>query len=244
MIIDITVADFIGNYFDKIFVVSIERAKDRQKKVGIILEPLPYEFFMGVDKENLNLAKLEQQGLYHNSRALKLSRQSKGIILGHIACSLSHRALYQHILSNHFQRVLVFEDDVVPLRENLLQLPETLGELPENWDLIYLGSIKRKEITLAIKLRHFFYRMFSTLGLKRPNRVIANNLLPVMYSPHLRTAGYPGCTHAYALTFEAAGKLLTIQTPVAFNAGNVMSYTIMNGQLKTFIAEPNFFDQE
>lgn len=199
---------------------------------------------MGVDKKNLNLAKLEQQGLYSGSRARRLSRQNKGMILGHIACALSHRALYQHILSNHFQRVLVFEDDVLPLHKNLVQLPETVDELPENWELIYLGYTKHKKKTPSLKLKQIYHKILSSLGLMKRNRSIANNLLPIMYSQHLRIAGYHDCTHAYGLTFEAAKKLISIQTPVAFNSDNLLSYSIMNGQLKAFITEPKFFGQE
>ena len=73
---------------------------------------------------------------------------------------------------------------------------------------------------------------------------MVTNLLPKPYSAHLKRAGFHDCTHAYAVTIEGAKKLLAAQTPVVYRADDLLSSTIMKGDLKAFITVPKFFDQE
>ena len=73
---------------------------------------------------------------------------------------------------------------------------------------------------------------------------MVSNLLPGPYSAHLKKAGFHDCTHAYAVTAEAAKKLLAGQSPVVYRADDLLSSTIMKGELSAFITDPKFFDQE
>lgn len=239
-----SVAQFLENYFDKILVITLERAKDRQQNVSKILSALNFEFFVGIDKNRLDYNALQEQGLYNDIKARKLHRQGKGMVLGAIACSLSHKALYEYIVRNNWQKVLVFEDDMVPLVKNLQLLPETLQELPEDWELVYLGYTKHEKVSPGLKRKQAFYKLISSMGLMKWNRTMVDKLLPLAYSRHLRIAGFHDCTHAYAISALAANKLIGLQTPVVFNSDDLLSHTIMNGQLNAFITEPKFFDQE
>jgi glycosyl transferase family 25 len=196
------------------------------------LAGLSYEFFFGVDKENLHMEQLIEQQIYDDKKASKLDRYGKEMITGHIACSLSHRNIYEVILRNGYDKVLIFEDDAEPLPNNLVQLPETMKELPGDWALVYLGYIKHEEVTPALKRKQALYKVLSSLGLMKWNPTMVSNLLPLAYSPHLKIAGYHDCTHAYALTASAAKALLSLQTPVAFNSDTLISYAILNGLIK------------
>ena len=64
------------------------------------------------------------------------------------------------------------------------------------------------------------------------------------YSKHLKKAGFHDCTHAYAVTLQAAKKLLAAQTPVVYRADDLLSATILKGELNAYVTEPKFFDQE
>ena len=76
------------------------------------------------------------------------------------------------------------------------------------------------------------------------NATMIKNLLPRPYSTHLNRAGFHDCTHAYAITRLAAEKLLAAQTPIVYRADDLLSSTIMKGELNAFVTEPKFFDQE
>lgn len=237
-----TAIQALTEYFDKIFVVSIPRFADRHAKVSQNLAGLHFDFFWGADKLQLGAENLQKE--YDDVRAKKLQRQGKGLNDGEIACSLSHRMVYEQMIRNGWQRVLILEDDVLPLEENLQQLTVTLQELPPDWELVYLGYLKHEEVTPALKRKQFFYKILSRLGLMKWTYKMVSNLLPRPYSAHLRRAGFHDCTHAYAVTISAAAKLLAAQSPVVYRADDLLSASILQGKLHAFVTVPKFFDQE
>ena len=234
----------LQNSFDKIFVVTVPRFTDRHKKVSENFRGLSFEFFWGADKLQIDPEKVKQDGTYDEVKAKKLQRQGKGLNLGEIACSLSHRMLYAEMIKHDWKKILILEDDVLPLIENMNVLPDAMKELPEGWELVYLGYLKHEKITPALKRKQFFYKILSALGLMKWNYTMVSNLLPKPFGTRLKKAGFHDCTHAYAITLSAAKKLLEAQTPVVYRADDLLSATILKGDLNAFITIPKFFDQE
>lgn len=91
MAIPSNISKYLEQYFDKIFVVSVTRFADRHEHVKKKLEGLPFDFFWGSDKLELDYDAAKMNGTYDEQRAKKLQRQGKALNLGEIACSLSHR---------------------------------------------------------------------------------------------------------------------------------------------------------
>ncbi len=238
------VSQFLQNYFDKIFVITIERAQDRHVQVKKQLEGLPFDFFYGTDKKNLQWDKLIEEKIYDDKKAKQLNRHGKGMILGHVACALSHRKLYEHIVEKGYKRVLIFEDDVVPLFGSIPQLSETIEELSPTWEMVYFGYQKYEEPTPGLKRKQFFYSILSRVGLLKWSPLMVSNLLPKPYSNHLHKAGFHDLLHAYAVSGDACRKLVEAQTPVVFNSDPLISHLILNGKLNAFITRPQFFTQE
>lgn len=234
----------LQNSFDKIFVVTVPRFTDRHKKISENFRGLSFEFFWGADKLQIDPEKVKQDGTYDEAKAKKLQRQGKGLNLGEIACSLSHRMLYAEMIKHDWKKILILEDDVLPLIENMNVLPDAMKELPEGWELVYLGYLKHEKITPALKRKQFFYKILSALGLMKWNYTMVSNLLPKPFGTRLKKAGFHDCTHAYAITLSAAKKLLEAQTPVVYRADDLLSATILKGDLNAFITIPKFFDQE
>jgi len=235
---------FLEKYFDHIFVITLEQAVDRQVNVKERLKGLHFDFFYGVDKHGLSWEKVNEEGIYDDKKARQLNRYSKGMILGHIACALSHRHLYQHILEKGYQRVLIFEDDAVPLFDRDGELQQSVGELPDDWELIYFGYNKNEIATPALKRKQAFYRIICHLKLIKWSSLMVNNFLPRPYSPHLQKAGFHDLMHAYGVNQLACKKLIRAQTPVVFNADPLITHLVMNGQLNAFITRKKFFTQE
>lgn len=225
-------------------VVSVPRFTDRHESLKQSLDGLPFDFFWGVDKLELNYDEAKTNGTYDELKARKLQRQGKVLNLGEIACSLSHRCVYEAIIENGWQKVLVLEDDVRPVNDVLNELPATLNELPPNWELVYLGYLKHERVTAGLKMKKFFYRIVSAFGLMTWTFKMVGNLLPKPYSRHLKKAGFHDCTHAYAVTLDGAKKLAAAQTPVVYRADDLLSATVMKGELNAFVTQPKFFDQE
>lgn len=163
---------------------------------------------------------------------------------GELACALSHRMVYEAMIKNNWDKVLILEDDVLPLYENLVLLPEVLNELPANWELVYFGYLKNEKVTVGLKVKQALYKIQSLLGLMTWSYKMISNMLPKLYSTHLKKAGFHDCTHAYAITLSGAKKLLAAQTPVVYRADDLLSHIILKGELNAFVTEPKFFDQE
>ena len=238
------IAGALQHCFDKIFVVSVPRFTDRHEKVKQQLEGLSFAFFWGADKLALDTDKLKADGTYDEAQTKKNQRQGKPLNPGEIACSLSHRMLYNEMIEHNWQKVLILEDDVLPLLDNMVSLPQALEELPPDWELVYLGYLKHEQVTAGLKAKQFFYKILSAAGLMKWSYTMVSNLLPRPYSRHLKKAGFHDCTHAYAVTLSAAKKLLKAQTPLVYRADDLLSSTILKGDLKAFVTEPKFFDQE
>ncbi len=235
---------FLEQFFSKIVVVSVPRFTARHEKIKQRLNGLAYDFFWGADKLQLDMETIKTDGTYDDAKTKQLHRFGKGLNLGEVACSLSHRMIYEQMIANNWKNVLIFEDDVVPLYENLEQLSQALNELPTDWELLYLGYLKHENVTLGLRVKQFFYKIGSSFGLMKWNSIMIRNLLPKKITPHLKKAGFHDCTHAYAITLEAAKKLVAEQTPVVYRADDLLSYNVMKETIKGFVTEPKFFDQE
>jgi glycosyl transferase family 25 len=236
--------NFLNAYFDKIFVVSVPRFADRHRTVTEKLQGLHFDFFWGTDKLNLDLEKAKTDGTYNETAAIKLQRQGKPLNSGELACSLSHRSVYFEMIKNNWQRVLILEDDIVPLEKVIDLLPDAVKELPANWELVYLGYLKNETVTTGARIKQLFYKLISSVGLMKWDYTMVSNMLPKPYSPYLKKAGFHDCTHAYAITLAAAQKLYAVQSPVVYRADDLLSHTILKGALHAFVTEPKFFDQE
>ena len=235
---------FLQLYFDKIFVVSLPRFTGRHQQVKQRLQGLNFDFFWGADKLQMDDEEVRSNGTYDEQRAKKLQRQGKALNLGEVACSLSHRNVYEWMIKNNWKKILILEDDVLPLYNNLNLLPGVLNELPADWELVYLGYLKHENINTNLKVKQFFYKILSRLGLMKWSYTMIKNLLPRPFSSHLKKAGFHDCTHAYAISLEAAKKLASEQTPVVYRADDLLSATILKGELNAFMTDPKFFDQE
>jgi glycosyl transferase, family 25 len=234
----------LHNFFDRVFVLTVPRFTGRQKKVKERLGGIPFEFFFGVDKNDLTPDFIGENYKYEKRNSLAVRQQFKPLNPGEIACSLSHRLLYQAMLDNNWQKILILEDDVVPDREKLTGLGKYLQELPADWELLYLGYLKNERPTLIKRLKRGWYTMQSLLGLSRMPSAMIQHILPRKFSHSLMKAGFHDCTHAYALTINGARKLLSAQTPVHYRADNLLSALIMKNQLNAFITREQLFNQE
>ena len=235
---------FLNGWADRIFVVSLERAVERRARVGERLAGLRYELFPAVDKLALDRERLFREGTWDERRTRRAFRHRAQMPMGQIACSLSHRAIYEAVVRNGWRRVVVFEDDVVPIPEGLSAVPAALGQLPPDWELCYLGYFGNREIPARARLRQALYVALAPLGLVRWRPGEATRLLPRPFSLNLRRAGRHMCTHAYAVTAAGARKLLAAQTPVAYHADQAIVSLVLGGKLNAFVTHPMAFDQE
>ena len=120
----------MNKYFDKVFVLNLDRRQDRMEKISEKLNKLEIKFerFSAVDGENLDFTpkyiNKPGSGLIENKYAL--------------ACLLSHLEIVKESKKRGYKRILIFEDDVLISKEIKVILQE-LRKI-KYWKLLYLGS--------------------------------------------------------------------------------------------------------
>lgn len=236
--------DSLNAYFDAIYVITIHRATDRRKKLIPLLQGLNYQFFYGMDKQLLETDANLLSSLYNEEKAKNFHRYSKPMTIGHVACSLSHRMVYEDMIKRNVKRALIFEDDVVPQFDALQHIPQILAELPENWDTVYFGYEKNGASTSGTTIKQYFYHALHAFGMLKWNHDMVKNLFAKPYSRHLLKAGYHDLLHAYGMSLRAAEVMVQLQTPIAFNADPAVAWAVSNGMLNAFITTPQIFMQE
>ncbi len=234
-------ATLLNNYFDKIYVVTLESALERHAFLKDSLKSLSFEFVYGQDKKNLTSSEISK--LYDDEKAKKNKLQSTSLKLGDIAISLSHRNAYQKMIDDKVGKALIFEDDAFFIEENVNALPSILEELPNDWDCIYFGYIKNETPSKLDLLKMRWYLLSRTLGFYKLSKLQIKNRFPKHFSQHLKIAGRHDCIHALGITQKAAKILVENQTPIQYGPDPLVATLSGKELLRSYITVPKIFDQ-
>jgi glycosyl transferase family 25 len=234
----------LNQFFDKIYVITLQRAADRQAHVRNELQGLDYEFFFGKDKQSFSINSLKEQGVYDEELAKKHHRYGKAMHTGQIGAAWSHAEVYKDVVENNYRRVFIMEDDIVIDKEAIRIFPNVLKELPADWELLYLGFDEREKAPPGIFFKKLFYHFLRLFRAIKFSHTAINHLYPRKVSTYIYEAGYHDCIHAYGITHSAAKKMLALQKPISFIADNLPAHAITNRILKGYIVLPKIINQQ
>jgi collagen beta-1,O-galactosyltransferase len=189
--------------FDKIFIINLERDYERKQKLELQLQKeniTSYEFINAVDGQNDDLQKYNFQVIPDWIEPYS----SKIMTKGEIGCSLSHYLIWERIMKEEWNQVLILEDDVVlcpHFSQILEQKKEEINQI--QYDLLYIGrrpslnEQTEQKISDSIVIPKYSYGAHAyILSLSGAQKLInANylqNLLPVdEFLPILYDPEYP-----------------------------------------------------
>lgn len=200
-----------------------------------------YSYFFGADKNEFTIEEAEQKGIFSEKLARRHHRFGKTMKHGEIACSLSHRFIYEDQIKQNLARVLIFEDDAVPDPAQLPMIPMILSEIPEDCELLMWGWDKNDTEPPGAFFKKLVYHAKHAAGRLKWNHKMINHLFARPYSAHLKKAGFHDYTYAYALSLSAAKKLAVMQTPVQYIADNLLAHAATNGIVHAYITWPKVF---
>ncbi len=229
---------YLNNYYDKIFVISVASATGRRELFAERFKGLEYSFFFGADKNEFTIDDAKASGLFNEELARFHHRFGKTMKHGEIACSLSHRYIYEEQVKLGYKNVLIFEDDAVPDQQQLLNIPLILAEIPKNAELLMWGWDKNDKPPPGAFFKKTVYYLKHAIGRLKWNYKMIRHLYAKSFSPHLRKAGFHDYTYAYALSLSGAQKLVEMQTPVQYIADNLLAHAATNQVLKSYIVWP------
>ncbi len=236
--------EHINSFFDKIYIITIARATERHEKIDLHLQGLNFEFFFGVDRRDLDIIQLNGQNIYNSNLAKKHHVWNQPMSTGQIACSWSHKKIYELQVLNQYKRVLILEDDVIINQVGIDLFAQIIQELPSTWELLYFDYHKRTDHNLTAKYRKVVSLFQHYLGQNNWTPHMIKHLYAEPFSQHLKKAGFHEYTSAYAITLSAAEKLLKLQTPISFIADNLLGYAITNQMIEAYLTMPRLFEQE
>jgi hypothetical protein len=107
------------NYFDKIYCINLE--KDVQRKENMI------SLFTELDI--LDIIQFVS-GVTHDD--------------SNIGCNKSCVNMFLDAKSNNYEKILMFEDDIAPIGDVLLNLEKCINDIEPDWDMFYLGGIPHR----------------------------------------------------------------------------------------------------
>lgn len=112
----------IEDFFDRIFVVNLDR---RPERWAHSLEQF----------RKLGITKFERFSAY--DRPLDHNKMPSGAI----GCTASHRAIFELVAYNKWPRVLILEDDFGICCDDVQgAFAESIKTLPADWEMFYLGA--------------------------------------------------------------------------------------------------------
>lgn len=113
----------LNNYFDKIYLINLDRQPHRLGKIWFKLKSLNIDFhrISAVDGALMDDVNLRVENKFV------------------LACLLSHIKVIKHAKENSYNKILIFEDDVM-FCENFSILIQEINKIPLSWKLLYLGA--------------------------------------------------------------------------------------------------------
>ncbi len=231
----------LNAYYDKIYVLSIESAAARRKLFAERFDGLQYSFFFGADKNKFSIEEAKADGIFSEELTRHHHRFGKTMKHGEIACSWSHKMIYEEALAHNYKRILIFEDDAVPDEKMVWQIPAILKEIPGDCELLMWGWAKSGVHSPGARLKQFIYHIQHSIGKLKWDHSIIRNLYAKPFSKRLKKAGFHDYTYAYAVSRNGAEKLLQMQTPVQYIADNLLAHAATKGVVNGYITWPQVF---
>lgn len=135
----------IDEYFDKVYVLNLNRRKDRLKTSTKKLEYCEIEFerFAAIDGSVL-------QNVWETFSSKKHTLANPN----YLACAISHLSIYRDALDNGYSKILIVEDDVSIRKNANDEFSNIIDNLPD-WELLYLGFIPLTDNRMQWTYREF-----------------------------------------------------------------------------------------
>jgi glycosyl transferase, family 25 len=173
----------LDSIISEVFVINIKHRTDRWKTVNQSFKGLKLKRWNAIYGKHLTNQQIKEM-------TIPFCYFFCGY--GMIGCWLSHYLLWEHIVKNKLDRVLVLEDDAYPVKDFENKLIQGLSCIPPNYDLIFLGCGG------SCLLPSILFGSCS------------NETICQFDSFKIIKPGHPLGTHAYIISYQGAKKLFNV----------------------------------
>lgn len=194
---------------NKIYMINLERRNDRKVKMEYCLGELgiDYKWIKGVDGRAIDTQYLTNKGIKMMPEFSE-PYHGRALTFGEIGCFMSHYNIWEDLVKNNHETVLILEDDIrfEPFfREKLQNLFQEIERLELDWDLIFLG---RKILhnsnepwvegsKLLVDVGYTYWTLAYLLNIRGAKKLLeekplgkmvpVDEYLPIMYDRHPNT---------------------------------------------------------
>lgn len=184
-----------------IWVINLKRSIERREYITRHLSELELQFDLIEAVDGKQLTPDELAAIYDREQAIE--HTGRELTPSEIGCSLSHIKLYQKMVEEDLEEVIILEDDVV-IQSDFLQILEHMHLFPAAWELVLLyhggaqiSCWKKQAIYKQYQMVKFATIAYGTLG--------------------------------YMLKKDAARKLLAYAYPIRVPADHLTGGEVLNG---------------
>lgn len=191
----------LNDYFQKIYCINLDRRPDRWQECldQFSIHNLEVSRFSGVDAKNI-------------PEIMEKVNRTPGLVFGDIGCGRSHRLIIEKAKKDNLDNVLILEDDV-EFHDNLNEIfSESIQEVPDDWDILFLGG----------------NHSLNNIWQKEPVTKISDHVYKLIFCYS---------THAYAVRKKAYDKIIECLL-LENNKGDVL-FSHAQVQLNTYVLRPH-----
>jgi GR25 family glycosyltransferase involved in LPS biosynthesis len=178
-------------YVDKVYLINMDQDTKKLKEVTKECNKfnIKFERFSGVNPLKLSEEELEK---YVTKNCQNMC--SNGLI----GCGISHMKIYEKALENNYKNILILEDDVYFTIDLYKVLDNAMKELPDDYDILYLGCSGLCEKTKSYDMDYSL--VFNLFNVNK--KVIDKN--------YIHIPKFPLSTHAMIISNKGCRKLLNV----------------------------------
>jgi glycosyl transferase, family 25 len=138
-----------------VFVINLERSTHRREYMVNYLATygLDARIFPAVDGSVLNVAEVQQRGIYND--AVSHQKFDRSLSKTEIACAMSHLNIYRKMVDENIPMAMILEDDAIFAPGAESRLCDALAEAPADWEVLQLHHGSRDYVSITENLVRF-----------------------------------------------------------------------------------------
>ena len=201
---------FTNKIVDKVYVINLERDKELLESISNQLKTQNIEF------ERFNA--IDGSTIKDDPRITELC--NKACPNGMKGCAVSHKTIWESMIENKYEHVLILEDDAI-LNSNMdIELQLLWANVPNDLDILYLGA------TFYCGDTSIYNKIVSSFG---------NHKVENVSDGILKTQGCGGL-YGYILSLKGAKEL--VKDPIPFHVDDFIGDQIKEKNLNSYAFHP------